>query len=207
MPRRSATNELDPQDIDLDVDVPSEPVEDDETETVPATTDESNKPAKTAAAKKEPARGDLPEVSDKDGRGPVTEGDKYVTPVGLAHELSKPLDGNAENTDSSNWRYTASRGANAGSHTVAPQMVYSYKKNAGEKSKNPFPTIVVKDTLGNDREVVRLSQGLAWWDEKNGRAKERAVNAQAKAAKKAEKTEQGPQVVETEDAEPAVEAE
>jgi hypothetical protein len=191
MPRRTVVDE--PQVEDLDVDTPNE---DDETEDVTDAPTESKE--KVAKEKKEPARGDLPPVLDSEGN--VVEGDKYVTPVGLAHELSKPLDGNAENTDPSNWRYTKSRGADAGSHTVQPQMVYSYIKNAGEKSKNPFPLETVTDSLGKPRQVVKLSAGLAWWDEKNGRAKQRAESAADKAARKeanaakGEQAEGGPNV-------------
>jgi hypothetical protein len=138
-------------------------VTDDGTETPAAEGDSTEKAAKAA---KEPARGDLDAG--------------LVTPVQLARELSKPIDGNAENTDPSNFRYTSSK---TGSHVVPPQMVYSYINNAGEK--NPYPGKTVTDSLGKERaNVVTTAEGLAWWDAKNARV---AASKQAKAEKEAAK--------------------
>jgi hypothetical protein len=119
---------------------------------------------KEKKAKKEPARGALPEG--------------YVTPVGLATELSKPIDGNADNKDNSNYYHTDKNGE----HLVRPQMVYSYKKNAPKD--DPFPSETVKDSLGHDREALKLADGLAWWARKNERVAAKKANAAAKAAKK-----------------------
>jgi hypothetical protein len=132
-------------------------------------TETAEKPAK---AKKEAARGALPEG--------------YVTPVGLATALSQPIDGDKENTDSSNFRHTDKNGE----HTVKPQMVYSYMKNASKE--HAFPIEVVQDSLGHDRQALKLEAGLAWWDAKNSRVAERKANAGAKAEKKAAKAAEAP---------------
>jgi hypothetical protein len=126
-----------------------------------------------AAAPKEPkvpARGDLP--------------DGYVTPVGFAKVLSQPIDGNAENTVDDNFRHTDKNG----SHEVKPQMVYSYMRNASKT--NPFPVETIKDSLGHDRQVLKVEAGLAWWDAKNSRVQERKANAAAKVEKAASKASQ-----------------
>jgi hypothetical protein len=151
-----------------EVDIPAATV-DDGTEAVDATgaAEGTSTPAKAA---KEPARGDLPEG--------------YVTPVGFAKELSKPKDGNAENTADDNFRHTDKNG----SHEVKPQMVYSYMRNASKE--NPFPIETVKDSLNHDRQALKLEAGLAWWDAKNARVAERKANAAAKEQKKAEKASQ-----------------
>jgi hypothetical protein len=139
-----------------------------ETEEVTAPTEAaSNGESKPAKAAKEPARGDLP--------------DGFVTPVGLAKKLSEPKDGNKENDDASNWYHTDKNG----SHEVKPQMVYSYKNNATKE--DPFPIQTIKDSLSKDRDVVKLDEGLAWWDRKNERVQGRKANAAAKVAAKAEK--------------------
>ena len=46
---------------------------------------------------------------------------------------------------------------------MRPQMVYSYIRNQG---KNPFPTAVTQDSNGQDRLVVNLEEGLAWFNAK-----------------------------------------
>jgi hypothetical protein len=79
---------------------------DTEVETVEAP--EGEKPAK---AKKEPARGELPEG--------------YVTPV----QFSKIVTERELHTDKN------------GGHAVAPQMVYSYIKNSPEADKFPVTTV------------------------------------------------------------------
>jgi hypothetical protein len=168
MPRRTATADENLEVQNLDVDVPQENDEVEDLSDAPVESEGGEKPAKKAAAK-EPSRGQLP--------------DGHVTPVGLAHALSQPLDGNPENLDPSNWRYTKKTD---GSHVVAPQMVYSYIKNASKD--DPFPGKTVQDSLGKDREnVVTLEEGLAWWDNKAKRTEERRQNAAAKAAAKAER--------------------
>jgi hypothetical protein len=133
---------------------------------------------KAPKVKKEPARGALPEG--------------YVTPVGLANELSDKQDANG------NFYHTAKDG----SHKVPPQMVYSYMRNAPKD--NPFPIETVQDSLGHDRQALKVADGLAWWTAKNARAAERKTNAAAKEAKKAEKASS----TQAEDTEPqATEAE
>lgn len=150
-----------------DVDVPAEDDEVEEIATGEATEAEA-KPKKEVA----PKRGDL------------QEGD--VTPVQLAKELSKPIDGNPENEDPSNWRYTKKTD---GSHVVVPQMVYSYLKNPGDlKIRNG-----VVDSNGVARNnIVNLTEALAWWDAKAEKAVERAANAKTKAEKAAAKAAAAP---------------
>jgi hypothetical protein len=131
------------------------------------TTEGGEQAEKPAKAKKEPAKGDLPEG--------------YVTPVGLAKELSKPKDGNPDNDDADNWYHTGKNGL----HEVKPQMVYSYIKNAPENSKAPIET--VQDSIGGDRQVFALQAGLDWWDAKNARVNERKASASAKEQAKAER--------------------
>jgi hypothetical protein len=124
---------------------------------------------------------DKPVKETKPKRGDLPEG--LVTPVQLAKELSKPLDGNAENLDDSNYRYTHSKN---GSHVVVPQMVYSYLKGAG--GKNPLELRTVVDSEGTSRDnIMVLTDALAWWDAKNARAAASKATAQEKAAKKAAK--------------------
>ena len=114
------------------------------------------KPAKKAKAKKEPARGELPEG--------------YVTPVGLAKVLTeKGLHTNRDGEVTE----------------VKPQMVYSYLRNSPESDKFPLETI--QDSLGKDRQVVKIEAGVAWWERKNERTAARKANAAEKAAKKAER--------------------
>jgi hypothetical protein len=99
-------------------------------------------------------------------RGDLPEG--YVTPVQLAKELSeRKLHQNrdGETVD------------------VKPQMVYSYIKNASKD--DPFPIETVKDSIGADRQALKLEAGLEWWARKNERVAARKANA-AEKAKKAE---------------------
>jgi len=132
--------------------------------------------AKKTAKDKTPARGDLPAG--------------YVTPVGLAKELGK-------------------RGLQANKDGVVltevkPQMVYSYMKNASEK--DPFPIEKVTDSIGVERQALKLDAGIAWWERKNERAAARKASAaekvkaaedkkakaaEAAAATEAEATEEG----------------
>jgi hypothetical protein len=125
---------------------------------VAETTDAGETEEKAAPkAKKEPARGDLPEG--------------YVTPIGLAKVLGeKGMQQNREGETLTE---------------VRPQMVYSYMKNAPKD--DPFPIETITDSLGKERQAVKLEAGLEWWTRKNERAASRKQNAAAKAAKKAEK--------------------
>lgn len=136
--------------------------------------------APKAKAKKEPARGDLPEG--------------YVTPVGLAKILGeKGLQKNREGEVLTE---------------VKPQMVYSYIKNASKD--DPFPIETIQDSIGKDRQAVKVEAAIEWWERKNARTEERKANAAAKAAKKAERAaaKEAADAGETEEAEgEAVEAE
>jgi len=132
-----------------DVDVPEA---DEATEA--ATPENSEKEPK---AKKEPARGNLPEG--------------YVTPVGLAKVLGeKGLQKNREGEVLAE---------------VKPQMVYSYIKNAPKE--DPFPIETVTDDIGKERQAVKLDAALDWWKRKNERTATRKQNAAAKEQAKADK--------------------
>jgi hypothetical protein len=116
---------------------------------------EANGQAAKGGKKKEPARGDLPEG--------------VVTPVGFAkilgeRGLQKDRQGNVLTE-------------------VRPQMVYSYIKNAPKE--DPFPLKKVNDSIGKERDVVSVDEGVAWWERKNTRTAERAENARKKEAQKA----------------------
>jgi len=130
----------------------------DEVETVDETdapSTEASAPSAEPKAKKEPARGELPEG--------------YVTPVGLATEITKQglhkdKDGNVT--------------------TLKPQMVYSYMKNAPKD--HPFPIETVTDSLGKERQALKLEAGITWWTERQTLAADRkAAAAQKKAEKEA----------------------
>lgn len=136
--------------MDAEVDV----TEVDETEELPTT--DGEKVAKEPKAKKEPARGALPEG--------------YVTPIGLAKELSVRQ------------MHTNRAGEIV---EVPPQVVYSYIKNAPKE--HPFPMETVVDSIGKERQALKLEAGLTWWTEKNERASARRENAAAKALAKAER--------------------
>lgn len=121
-------------------------------------------------------------------RGDLPEG--FVTPVGLAKEITK------------RGLYVTREGAVG---ELKPQMVYSYIKNAPKD--NPFPGKEVEDSTGTKRFVCDLEEGVAWWEAKNARAKERKENAAQKisdAAKKAAKAQEAKAT--TDEAEDADEA-
>lgn len=108
-------------------------------------------------------------------RGDLPEG--YITPIGfakLATELKLHTD-------------------RQGGHEVKPQMVYSYMRNAPKD--DPFPILIVQDSNGDDRQVVKPEDAVAWWTRKNERVAGRRANAAEKAEAKnrraAEKAEAG----------------
>jgi hypothetical protein len=177
-----ATGEfVEPQDLDVDV----AQVDDEQEEAAaPVEVTEGEAKAKEPKAKKEPARGELPEG--------------HITPVGLAKVINeRKLHTNREGEIVD----------------VAPQMVYSYIKNAPKE--DPYPSIDgLTDSLGKARlNVAEVEKAVAWWIRKNERAAARKANGAAKAAKKTEKKTEKAQdassAQSTEDAasEAAVEAE
>lgn len=160
-----------------EVDIPE--LDDDEIEDVAGAETVESTEDKTPKEPAKPKRGDLPEI----------EGDEYIAPVAWAKVLSQPLDGNAENTDDDNYRYTHSK---TGSHVVAPQMVYSYIRSSKD-GKNPLPTYTVTDSNGTSREnILKLNEANEWWDEKAGRAEARAKAQADKEKAKAEKAAAAP---------------
>jgi hypothetical protein len=65
--------------------------------------------------------------------------------------------------------------------TVPPQVVYSYLKNNGKDSKNPFPLHEIEGYAM----YIKKDEGLAWWDAKNTRVATAKASKAEKAAKKA----------------------
>lgn len=131
----------------------------DEVET--STASKTEKPKKEAPARK---RGTLPEG--------------YVTPVGLAKELTE-------------------RGFGKDKGVLAPQIVYSYIKNAPAES--PFPMEEVEDSIGAKRAALRLEAGVEWWTEMRKRVDGRKANAAAKAAAKVKAATKPAEVTEAEE--------
>jgi hypothetical protein len=163
--RNIMARRTDTTDVDVDTEVEDVPTE--------TTADNAEKAPK---AKKEPARGDLPEG--------------YVTPVGLAKILSeRKLHTNREGE----------------TVDVKPQMVYSYIKNAAKD--DPFPMETVTDSIGKERQAVKVDDGVAWWIRKNERTAQRKQNAAQKAAAKAEKAAKAEAAPAEEPAAEVVEAE
>jgi hypothetical protein len=155
------TNQYGEEDVpgseEIDVDFDGS-TEDDEVEDTGSESDApANSAKKEAKPKKEPARGDLP--------------DGYVTPVGLAHALNEAKLGKED--EEGNYQ------------PIPPQVVYSYIKNAPKDY--PFPIETIQDSLGKDRQVVKVEAGLEWWRAKNERAAARRANAAEKAKAAAEK--------------------
>jgi hypothetical protein len=149
-------------DENADVDVPAS----DDTD-IPASENATGEAGekKAAKAKKEPARGDLPEG--------------YVTPVGFAKALSAHLRDQGKSN---------SKGPiDPDTNPVPPQQIYSYQRNAPKDHPMPFETVT--DSIGKERQAGKLVDLLAWWDAKGTRAEERKANAAAKAEKKTTKAE------------------
>jgi hypothetical protein len=128
---------------------------------------------KAPKAKKEPKRGELPEG--------------YLTPVGLAKLLGE--------------RGLQKNRAGEVLSEVKPQMVYSYMKNAPKD--DPFPVETVQDSLGNDRQALKLDAGIEWWERKNKRTAERKENAKAKAEAKEKRAAEKAAATEAEGSEDA----
>jgi hypothetical protein len=88
--------------------------------------------------------------------------DEWVTPVGLAKVISKERMGGKE---------------------LRPQMVYGWIKNS-----KALAAFVKKHTDG--RNIIRVEDGLAWFDEKEKRKAERAAAAEAAPEAVAQETEE-----------------
>src|SRR3954465_9987265 len=132
----TVTTETTPDFIDTDVDVDApEIVASDAEDTVT----ETPTGEKTEKAKKESTR------------PPVPEG--KVSPVQFAKILSEHLQKDHETLGV---RLTEGK-------SVAPQVVYSYIKNNGPESKNPFPATKAEGRAA----VVDADAALEWWDAKD----------------------------------------
>jgi hypothetical protein len=110
----------------------------------------------------------------KSTRPAVPEG--KVSPVQFAKILSEHKTKQAREQD-----------PNAAEVVVAPQVVYSYIKNNGPQSKNPFPAEPAEGRAA----VVDAQAAIAWWDAKDARVAATKQAAAEKAAKKAEKAKGG----------------
>ena len=107
----------------------------------------------------------------------------YITPVGFAKKLTEKF-----------------------GKEVPPQYVYSTIKNAPKD--HPFPI----HSAGGRENLIVLSEGMTWWEEKLARAAEREQNKAKKEAEKAEKAQKRAEAAASgetvsEGGEPAVEAE
>jgi hypothetical protein len=114
-----------------------------------------------------PATADKPAKEKKEStRPPVPEG--KVSPVAFAKILTKHLQ---------------DAGKLPEDKAVAPQVVYSYIKNNGADSKNPFPAEKAEGRAA----VVDAEAGLKWWDDKDARVAAGKAAKAEKATKAAEK--------------------
>lgn len=164
--------------VETDPDVDT-PAEDDEVEEVPSGTAAAPADPKAEKPKKESSRPAVPEG--------------YVSPVQFAKILTEHLRANGKLDEN---------------QEVRPQVVYSYIKNNGPDSKNPFPAKKGEDVGAPGRSVVlKAQEGLDWWDAKDERVAKGKQDRAAKAAAKAEKTEQVKETEGSEDAGPVTEAE
>ena len=150
-------------DFDVDVDAPAA-IETEDTVEAPA--ENAEKPTKE---KKESTRPAVPEGK--------------VSPVAFAKILTEHLRKEHE---------TLGVRLQEG-QSVAPQVVYSYIKNNGPESKNPFPATKAEGRAA----VVDPQAGLEWWDAKDLRVKAQKSAKAEKDAKKAEKAAAKPAEGET----------
>jgi hypothetical protein len=127
-----------------------------------------------------------PKPKKEPARGQLPEG--YVTPIGLAKVLTE------------RGLHTNRAGEQA---EVRPQMVYSYMRNAPKDDQ--FPTETVEDSLGKQRQAVKLEAGVEWWERKNARVATRKQNAQEKADKKAQRAAEKAAAAEAEGSEESTE--
>jgi hypothetical protein len=172
-----STETTEPDFADVDVDAPIAAPEPTAEDTVTAPTSGETAPTEKPAKK-------------ESTRPPVPEG--KVSPVAFAKLLSEHLTAKAKEKD-----------ANAADVNVAPQVVYSYIKNNGPESKNPFPAEKAEGRAA----VVDPQAGLDWWDAKDARVAAQKSAAADKAAKKAAGKTETPATTETTPVAEVVEAE
>jgi hypothetical protein len=155
---------IEPEPVDGPVTEPTNPNSDFDVDTpeaedvVAEPVAEGTAEAPKAKEKKEPSR------------PPVPEG--KVSPVQFAKILSEHKTKKARETD-----------PEAAEITIAPQVVYSYIKNNGEGSKNPFPA----EKSEGRAAVVDADAALAWWEAKDARVAASKASAAEKAKAKADK--------------------
>jgi len=163
---------VDAVETDEDVDVDVAPADDDEADSPPSAQDGTGE-QKPAKEKKESTRAAVP--------------DGFIAPVAFAKVLTDHLREEHETL-----------GVRKGpDEVVAPQVVYSYIKNNGPDSKNPFPAVKGDDTNPETGQpyapgralVLKADEGLAWWDAKDVRVAEGKAERAAKAASKAAKAQ------------------
>jgi hypothetical protein len=190
--QESNTDVIEPEDVDV-----PELEDDDETETV-VTADQE----KAGQGQADPSKA---ASKPKNPRWAPPEG--FLTPVGFAKIVTER-------------KLHTPRGASEPGE-VSSQMVYSYAKNAPKTDKFPltFFDATSGEAVASSREdgpgetfdfpvakerglkqAVKVEDGIAWWERKNARVKERTANAATKAANKTEKGSKA-------SSEPTVEAE
>jgi len=143
------------------------------------TPSEADEPETVVAPEKAKAKEKAPT------RPPVPEG--FVSPVAFAKILSAHLTEKARATNPT-----------ADAIDIAPQMVYSYMKNADPDKKgvkNPWP----RYSSGGRENLLKVDESLAWWDAKDERVRESKATKAEKEAKKAAaaKAAEAPAVNET----------
>jgi len=125
--------------------------------------------------------GEKPAKEAKSTRPGVPEG--FIAPVAFAKVLTDHLKANGQMPE--------------GKTEIKPQEVYSYIKNNGEGSKNPFPAYAgdainpeTNEPYAPGRKVVlKADEGIAWWDAKVARVAANKAAAKEKAEKKATKSD------------------
>jgi len=129
-----------------------------------------------------PTADEKPAKESKTTRPAVPEG--FIAPVEFAKVLTEHLKKNGQMPE--------------GKTEVKPQEVYSYVKNNGPNSKNPFPQYAgdaINPETGQPyapgrKVVLKAEEGIAWWDAKVERVKATKQAAAEKASKKAAKKDE-----------------
>jgi hypothetical protein len=167
-----------------DVDVPDvEDDDDDETETV-ATSDQE----KAGQGQADPSKA---ASKPKNPRWAPPEG--FLTPVGFAkivteRKLHTPRGASEPGEVSSQMVYSYAK--NSPKHDKFPLTFFDSEGNAVASSREEGPGETFDFPVAKERglhQAVKVEDGIAWWERKNARVKERTANAASKAAGKAEK--------------------
>lgn len=167
-----------------EVDIPTPEALADETD-MPASAGEGVVP-KPVTPKAAPAKATAPKKTLPDG---------YVMPVAFARALTEHLAAKGASNK---------HGLVSTTNPIPPQFIYSVIKNSQRTgTKNPLPTYEI-DGQSN---LIKLEEGLAWWDTKDERVAASKVANATKAAAKAAKAAEKPATPEAVPAGAVVEAE